>query len=503
MFKNTLEKIKPLILLILIFLLGIFIRFLSTYPSSTIIGFDQARDLFDTKKIISGDIRIVGPTAGNNANLHHGVAFLYYMIIPMILGKSNPFWIVFWNSIFNCLTIITLYFLSFSLFKNKKAALISAYLTSISFYMIQYSCWLSNPTVTLFTVPLFFLGLSNFLEKRQWGLPFAFFFLGLSIQFEIFFLYLIPIVIFIWIILKMKLPKIKTLILSILSFFLATSTMIATEIKFHFSGIKSLFLSNSIQQQLKNQFFKEFIQRYFKTFSETLLPNSLDIGIVIGILLIVFILLELKRGKKENKNSIKFIVLYLFSPLVLFALGYHKAPWYLIGLPPAILLVAGFLLSKFKNSLLIPIVVFLTFINLSFIKQNFQKGQILLEPDKSAILSKQLEVIDYTYKEANGNHFSINTVTNPLYVNAVWAYNYSWYSKKYDFLPTWLGGDQEYPFNTLESPKGNEKLFFLIIDTSGRIPIVHQMEAEKWAEKKGKLIKTENFDGIIVEKYKI
>ena len=84
-------KIKKFFPIILIFILGLTIRFLSPYPANTIIEFDQARDLFDAKKIILGDIRTVGPTAENNANLHHGVAFLYYIIPPMILAKSNPF----------------------------------------------------------------------------------------------------------------------------------------------------------------------------------------------------------------------------------------------------------------------------------------------------------------------------------------------------------------------------------------------------------------------------
>ncbi|MFH1971093.1 MAG: hypothetical protein ABIJ05_01785, partial [Patescibacteria group bacterium] len=484
--------------IILIFILGLTIRFLSTYPANTIIGFDQARDLFDAKKIISGDIRIVGPTAGNNADLHHGVAFLYYIIPPMILGKSNPFWIVFWNSIFSSLIAVVLYFFTESLFKSKKAGFISAFLASISFYLIQYSGWLSNPTVTLFTVPLFFFGLWLYKEKFNWGLPLALFFLGLSIQFEIFFIYLIPIFILIWVLFKLKLPNIKTVIFSILSFCFATSTMIATEIKFNFSGIKSLISSTGSQQEVKNQFLKEFIERFFKTFSETVFPNRLNSGIIIGLLLLGLITFELinKRVNKQKKKALLFITIYLLSPLIMFLVGYHKAPWFLIGLPPAVILLSGYFLSKLKNVLLIPILILIAFFNLSYVKQNYGKGQVLLEPDSSALLSKQLEVIEYTYQKSEGKPFSINTVTNPLYINAIWGYNYSWYSKNYDYLPTWLGGDQEYPYNTLEKPKENEKMFFLIVDNSGRIPLVHILEAEKWAGKEGTLIETKDFEGI-------
>jgi hypothetical protein len=40
--------------------------------------------IFDAVKIISGDLRIIGPTAGNNPNLHHGVAYLYYLALPIL-----------------------------------------------------------------------------------------------------------------------------------------------------------------------------------------------------------------------------------------------------------------------------------------------------------------------------------------------------------------------------------------------------------------------------------
>ena len=116
----------------------------------------------------------------------------------------------------------------------------------------------------------------------------------------------------------------------------------------------------------------------------------------------------------------------------MFLVGYHKAPWFLIGLPPTIILLSGYFLSKLKNILLIPLLILIIFFNLSYVKQNYGKGQILLEPDSSAILSKQLEVIEYTYQESQGKPFSINTVTNPLYINAVWAYNYSWNLKKWE-----------------------------------------------------------------------
>ena len=485
-----------------IFLLGLLIRFLSIYPANTIIGFDQARDLFDGLKIIKGDIRIVGPTAGNNAYLHHGVAFLYYIIPPLILGSGNPIYVALWNSFFNALTIIVLYLFSKSLFKNEKSALITAFVASVSYYLIQFSGWLSNPTVTLLTVPIFFWSLWLYKKGEKKGLILSLFFLGISIQFEIFFLYLIPTFLIVWVLLKPKFPDFKTLLLSFLAFCLATSTMIATEIKFAFSGVKSLLFSQTAGKPPLSSNLKEFFNRFWNTFSLNLIPQEPNFGIYIGIAFLLTTFFCLLKKRKNEKSALIFVLIYLFSPLLMLLVGYHRAPWFLIGVPPAIALLGGYTFAKVKNNyLFIPILILIFVFNLKAIKNSQGKGQILLEPDRSSILSTQLSVIDHTYKTANNKPFAINTVTNPLYVNTVWAYNYSWYGKKYGFLPNWLGGDQIPPYNTLPKSNGEEEIFFLIIDDTPRIPVAHKLEAINWAEKKGSLIEKKNFEGISVFTY--
>src|SRR5579864_1981997 len=99
-------------IIILIFLAGFVLRIISIFPANTIIGFDQARDLWSATTIFRDHhIAVIGPTAGNNPNLHHGVAFWYYMVVPLILSRGNPIGVAIWNSFFNALSIIILYFL--------------------------------------------------------------------------------------------------------------------------------------------------------------------------------------------------------------------------------------------------------------------------------------------------------------------------------------------------------------------------------------------------------
>ena len=107
-------------LLFLALTLGLFLRIASIYPNNIILGFDQARDLFASRRILTeGDLRVVGPTAGNNAALHHGVAFLYFIIPPIALGGGNPFWVSLWISVFNLGSAFVLYLLAKSLFKSE------------------------------------------------------------------------------------------------------------------------------------------------------------------------------------------------------------------------------------------------------------------------------------------------------------------------------------------------------------------------------------------------
>ncbi len=189
----------------------------------------------------------------------------------------------------------------------------------------------------------------------------------------------------------------------------------------------------------------------------------------------------------------------------MFILGQHNAPWFYIGRPAAAILIGSYLISKIKpKALTALILIFIIGANLFAIHDSFGKGQILLEPDRASIMSDQLKAIDYTYRESLGKPFEINTLTNPLYINAVWGYQYSWYgNNKYNYLPSFAGGTQLYPYNTLEGLSGQEKYLYLIIDKSTRIPEKYHREIINGALKIGKLIEVKEFGELEVQKWTI
>lgn len=116
-------------------------------------------------------------------------------------------------------------------------------------------------------------------------------------------------------------------------------------------------------------------------------------------------------------------------------------------------------------------------------------------------MNSQIAAIDYTYSTSGGSPFEINSLTNPLYINAVWSYHYYWYGKnKYGYLPTWAGGMQLYPYDSLQQENGHEKYLYLLIDTTFRIPPQYKKNLIEWADKKSKILEEKNFGAIYVQK---
>ncbi len=184
--------------------------------------------------------------------------------------------------------------------------------------------------------------------------------------------------------------------------------------------------------------------------------------------------------------------------------GYHRHPWFLIGLLSALILLSSYVLSKIKYlPLIIVILAIVAWSNLTSIIRASREGPVFFKPETSSILSSQIAVVDYTYQESNGEPFAINTVTYPLYHNAIWEYNYKWRGyDRYGYFPGWLGGDQLYPYAVLPKSKGDESIFYVIIDTSYRIPKIHGETAITWADSKGELIEEKLIGGFMVQKRK-
>lgn len=492
-------------ILILIFCFAFLIRFLSVYPTNTIIGFDQSRDLFAAKTILENhDLKIIGPTAGNNPNLHHGIGFTYYLAFPMFLFGPNPINLVLFNSLINSLTVIILYFFALSLFNSKKIAFASSLIAACSYQLVQYSGWLSNPTVTIFTVPTFFYLFWLYIKGQPKAFPLAAFFLGLCIQFQLFFVYLLPISLLIFLIFKPKLPSLKLSLVSILLFCLATSTMILTELKFRFAGVFSLLGAGDLVGEKLNfvQKISRFSIEFFQTFNLNLGSQNIQIGQILALMSLGLIIFQLLQTPKKTNSPYLYLLIFLLSPSIMLFLGFHNSPWFLIGLPSAVILAIALLISRLRLFIFYPLVLILIILaNIVLVDKSVGRGQVLLEPDPASVLTDQIAAINYTYASSDKATFTINSLTNPLYINLPWAYHYLWYGQpNFNYLPTWAGGDQLPPYNTLAKVTGQEKYLYLLIDSSSRIPPSHKLALLNWANERSILLEQKTFNGIEVQK---
>ncbi|MBI2330245.1 hypothetical protein HYU94_02560 [Candidatus Daviesbacteria bacterium] len=505
------SKLNIILILISLLLFGFWLRYENIKGANIVFDYDQYEDLFYTYKLaVDHQLLIIGRAIYGDPKIHHGVFYYYYNLIPFLTSKGNPLISAYWNIFFNTLTSLIVFLLARSMFKKPLPGILAASLAAVSFEIIKFSNWLTIDTVTIFTVPLFYLGLWLLFLQKKWGLVLSAVALGLSIQADLSFLYLIPIFFIYWLIFKPQVPSFKFFIFSILVFLTSVSTLILTEIKLNFTGINMLLNFSSSFTDAKLSYMDRlllFLQDFGINFSRNLFPQRLDFGIFIAaviILIILYILLKTQLARQE-KYAIYFLLLYLFSPAITLILGYHQKPWFLIGLPPAIALISGYTISKLRYPFLIlGIMAAITLSNINIVITRPQKAYELFDSiyDPTSYLDYQLKVVDYTYQSAAGQPFAINAVTYPLYYNGMWAYLYNWYGKsRFGYVPGWLGGDQLHPYDLLPKSQAEEKYFYLLISETGRIPDIYKNLGRVWAQKNGKLVEEKNFSGFTVLKY--
>jgi len=472
------HRIALIIILIISFILKQY--YSSNY--NLVFDYDQQEAAFYTRKIVvDHKFPIIGQTIYGDPRLHQGVFFFYYNALPYFLSNGNLLASVTWNNAIATLCLCVIYLLTNSLFSKKSLALLATLFMAVSFQSIKFSSLLFNESLPIFLVPFFYYGLWLHLKGQPKGLLLSAVFLGLAIQSSLPYIYLVLILLVYQLVFKPKLPNKKIGLAALALLVLSVSTMALTEIKLKFAGVYAItHLHDSFpeaRQSLTSSIWL-FSQDFGKTFSSNLTPTHPSFGSILAILtLSALIILFITH---RHNSAYPFLLLYLLSPAVTLILGYHQKTWYLINLAAPICISTATILFAFKRiQLLIPLSVFILWSNLSHL---FAKPaaytQFDNEYDITSQLSHQLQVVDFTYSQAQGQPFSINAVTYPLYHNAMWEYLYTWYGhSRYGYLPTWTGGHQLYPYALL--PENDQTLpkHFTIISNTPRIPLKYQTQS--------------------------
>ena len=488
----------------LIFVLAYFLRVLFLSKNSLTFGYDQARDAYVSQQILKGDIKIQGPSA-STPGLYHGVLYYYVLAPGYLLGHGSPIATAYWMAFLSSLTVFVVFYLGYLFTKKVGIGILASFLFAISFEATQYATWLSNPTLGILTVPLMYLGLWLWLAPRSsksgvgWGPVLAALGLGFSVQSEIFLAYhLIPLCI--WLFISRKTVTKKSLIIFGITFILSISTMIASEVKFglrSFGGISALALGSG-ENLAYAKSIGDYLILYFnqigRIFAFNSYPGNIGWGGIFIIVLAVYSLV------KKNKVG-SFLATWLFAHIWVVTVGGTSTPFLMAGIGPAVGLIIAYYLYKFPKPLMFFILAIIIFGNISMILKENPKGSTLFSIQKDMLLSKQIAAIDYTYGEANGKPFSINSLTSPLYINIVWTYLYKWYGfSKYGYLPSWHGRDQVGQLDSLEKINKPDNISFLIIEPLDGIPPQYLELTVGEEDSKTKLLREQSFGTIRVQK---
>lgn len=503
-------KNKIPFLLIAIFFLAYVLRVLYLPQGAVSFYYDQARDAFIVDQLLSGDIKVQGPPS-STPGLFHGV-FYYYAIAPgYLLGQGSPIAAAYWMAFLNTLAVFVVFYLTLRLTKDKLAAYISAFLFAISFEASQYATWLSNPTLAVLTLPLGYLGLWLWLkEKDKWGPYIAALGFGLSIQAEVFLAYhAIPFAL--WLFVKRKEIKRHDFVTFLAVLFVSLSSMLVAQLKFGagtLGGVANLLTAQDVVLRSKSlgDFIILYLNQLGNTFSNAVFPSNPGWGgAFVLILLIISLKTWMERGKKDPVDWEPFIASYILAHLPVVSFGGVSTPFLTVGIGVAAAMLVGIVLSRFwkKNKFVVlAVLVILSLSNLSAILTKNKDGQTALVIQKDLILKNELKAIDYTYQEAAGEDFTINTTTNPLWVNTTWSYLYNWYGvNKYGYLPHWTGRDQVGRFgNNLPASEEISTIHFYIIEPPEVIPGKFLEDAFAAEQARSEIVEVKKFGDIEVQK---
>jgi len=254
--------------------------------------------------------------------------------------------------------------------------------------------------------------------------------------------------------------------------------MILVEIKFGFrslGGIISLISTGDsiISAKSFGELIFLFLDQIGRVFSLNSYPTNIGYGA--GFVLVLLFLAVKNRNKKVQMSWELVIATWLLSHITVVSLGGASTPFLMVGIGPAVSILLGISIYKWwsnkKRLAVVMALALLVYGNLSLIIKENPKGSTLFAIQKDMLLAKQLDAVDYSYIESNGDKFTINSLTSPLWINVVWTYLYKWYGiKTYGYLPEWHGKGQEGQLDSLARYSEGTKKVFLILEPMGGIP---------------------------------
>lgn len=322
---------------------------------------DQGRDVVIIRDFLQhGNLFFIGPQT-SIGNMYLGPYF-YYLITPsLLLSNFNPVGPAIFIALISIATVFLIYYIGRHWF-NRPVGLISAFLFAISPTVIKYSNFIWNPNIMPFFSLLFvYFFFESFRVKKYHYFLYASLafimvmnshYLGLALMPFIGLFWLFNLIKFIKNKSKQFKPFLKYTFLAALIFILSLVPQILFDIKHDGQNVKSLitfFTQRETTVNIKAYKAIPEMPAMFNQINTSLLAGkNKTVGLIISIAFTVGLLPLILKFKKQKSTFWVIFFWYLSGIIALALYKQHVYDHYFAFLFPAVFILAGFLIDKFK-----------------------------------------------------------------------------------------------------------------------------------------------------------
>ena len=338
--KKRLLKYIPVLVVFAIFLI---LRFYNL-DKRVLFGWDQERDAWAIKELLSGKLTLIGPRVLGPEGFFLPPYFFYLLTPFYFIFKQNPSGMLGFLIFYNILFFITAYFLLKKIF-DLRTSFVFLFIWAVISAAISIDTIAWNPLL----IPLFFIALIFSLWKFKNNMQFLIFglLLGLGISFHVQFLLLSPLVLpFLANPIKNIWKSLKNIGLVVFGSLIPFIPLFIFDLRHGFINLKQILLFAEVT---KEKDFLAFLPvwRNFVSFI-----SSLNVGLFISVIFFFFIISILyflqKREEEREKRKILIGLLlsWLFFPIGFAFYGQRPSEYYFIYLITIIVLSISLFISK-------------------------------------------------------------------------------------------------------------------------------------------------------------
>lgn len=371
-------------------ILGLFSFFLFSFKiqSSSSFEGDLGRDLFEIGKISYGNFTLLGPK-GSFGGIYTAPYHYYLFLIPFIIGGRQLSGVLLFNAILFSLSLVF-----FSFHVSKKFGRLAGFLSGLVVILLPFFIFSARNPGNGFTPVLFFLvflTIIYFYDLNKFNqLKILLLGLLLGIIISTLFVYviiLVPILLFLYFLLKNK----KMFFLFLIGVFLAFSPLILFEFKNHFIMLKNTFIDKSYLSFVNNTNLPNGVKLNKNIFINTFdLIKKMQPYLGINIYLAIFFLLGSLVWVKKYKERLLILITGISFVILILVLRFQYSAHYLLPFLTIFIfcLLTMIVNNKYKIFILITLIILLVFSFPGSYYANAQRNYSLIKNRVEKTLAK-------------------------------------------------------------------------------------------------------------------